>query len=457
MRSAFRPLRVRVALFATLAVTAALVAAAAGLVLAVESTLLGRLRDAAVERVDEVADDIAAGADPAAASDAFPDVLVQVLDENGDVIDTVPEAAPFRVELDLELNESVSKPFLALDPPLDGRSAGDGTVVRQLSAEELILAQRTVESPEGTRTVVAISPLSGVSRSIDSVVTALWTGIPFLIAVVGFVCWHITGRTLRPVDAMTRRAEEISHSTLDERLPTPGTRDEIDRLAVTLNSMLARLEEAARRQREFVSDASHELRSPIAATRAQLEVALAHPETAAWDRVAADVLEETFRLERLVDDLLALARAEEMALRREEVDLRELLDEQLRRARDGRVTVEGTAPVLHGDRDQLERALANLLDNARRHARNRVVVTLGVREETIVVSVEDDGPGVPDAERELVFERFRRLEDGRERDAGGVGIGLALVSRAASNHGGSARCLGSALGGAKFEIALPAS
>lgn len=456
MRRRLRSLRVRVALSATLAVTAALVAAALGLVLTVERTLLGRLRAQAIERMDAVADAIAVGRSPQVETDEPPDVLVQVLDENGDVVEVVPEAAPFSFSIvDGNATDTAPPPVAPL-PGLD-LAPVEGTIVRQLDAEELILAQRSVESPDGDRTIVAISPFSGVSRSVDTVVTTLWIGTPVLIAVVAFVSWHFAGRTLGPVDAMTRRAEEISHSTLGGRLPRPGTHDEVDRLALTLNSMLERLDGAARRQREFVSDASHELRSPIAAIRAQLEVALAHPDAASWEEAAEGALAETARLERLVGDLLALARAEERVLGREPVDVVSMVEELIERAGDARVTLEARAARVDGDRDLLDRALANLLDNARRHARDRVHVSVTPEPSTVVVTVDDDGPGIPEHERVRVFERFRRLEEGRRRDRGGVGIGLSVVARVAESHDGSVRCLASRLGGARFELRLPRS
>lgn len=455
MLKRLRSLRFRITLFATLAVTAALVAAGVGLVLTVERTLLGRLRSAAIDRVEAVADAVAAGRDPDVDTGEPPETLVQVLDEDGVVVDTVPRDAFIRFGGTFE--RPVTDPLASRQQAtIIQRAPAEGaTVIRQLDAEELILAQKTVDSPDGTRTVVAVSPFSGVARSIDSVVTALWVGTPFLIAFVAWVSWNLTGRTLKPVDQIRRRADEISHSTLGERLPSPGTDDEIDRLAVTLNSMLARLEDSARRQREFVSDASHELRSPIAAIRAQLEVALAHPEQGSWAKVAGDSLAETDRLERLVGDLLALARAEELSPRVERVDVSDVVQEQIERNRDPRVRVETRPGIVEGDRDQLDRAVANLLDNARRHARERIDVTIAEDTGAVLLSVEDDGAGIPQGSRERVFERFTRLEDGRTRNDGGVGIGLALVARVADNHRGSVRCVESALGGARIELRLP--
>lgn len=188
---------------------------------------------------------------------------------------------------------------------------GDLVMVREVESGELVIASRTVDSPAGRRTVVAISALAEVTQSVDSVVSALRLGTPLLALLAGVMTWIVVGRSLRPIEAMRSRVEEISHTTLDERLPVPASGDEVERLATTLNAMLDRLEQAARRQREFVSDASHELRSPIAAMRTALEVALTHPDGTDSSQLARRLLEQNFRLEALVEDLLQLARLEE--------------------------------------------------------------------------------------------------------------------------------------------------
>ena len=450
MLEKLRPLRVRVTLFATLAVTAALVAAAVGLVLVVERTLIGRLERAAIDHMNRVADALADGREPPMGRTNPVDVMVQVLDESGEIIQSFHEQSIISAE---------APPQPAFSPPPGGLVTGLPTqgqvVVRQVDTKDLILAQRTVDSPEGRRTVVSISPLSEVSRSIDTVIRILWMGIPLLIAVVALVCWYFTGRTLKPVDAMTRRAADISHSTLSGRLPRPETNDEIDRLAVTLNSMLERLEEASQRQHEFVSDASHELRSPISAIKSQLEVALVHPEASSWRAVATNALAESGRMERLVEDLLTLAQAEETASAREPLDLSELVSSETGRLKDARLVLDLDGVVVLGDERQLRRAVANLVENATRYADDRIEVSLRRRDRHVVLAVDDDGPGVRAGERERIFERFTRLDEGRARNHGGIGIGLALVRRVSANHGGQVVCGESRLGGARFEVRLP--
>lgn len=317
----------------------------------------------------------------------------------------------------------------------------------------------SVWSPAGPLRLLAASPVDDVRRSAETLRSVLWVATPLLLALIAAVAWFITGRALSPVLAMTRQVGRITTATLHERLPEPGTRDEIAALAQTLNGMLARLGEAVKRQREFVSDASHELRSPIASLRAQLEVALAHPQRADWPTVAESALAEGLRLEALVADLLLLARLDEgAALPQGEVDLDDAVRAEVRRPR--RLAVDASrvgAGRVRGDAGHLTRVARNLLDNAARHARGRVEVSLVGEGSQVVLAVDDDGPGVPEAERERVFERFTRLEEARSRDAGGVGLGLALVRRIVERHGGTARVVESPLGGARAEVRLPAA
>jgi signal transduction histidine kinase len=242
-------------------------------------------------------------------------------------------------------------------------------------------------------------------------------------------------------------------------VPESGSGDEIDQLAVTMNRMLDRLERATDRQRQFVSDASHELRSPLASIRTQLEVAMAHPDRADWRAVAAGVLDEGTRMEALVADLLALARADEgaIAAREDRVDLGEIARSEAA-DRPGPVTFEvrvvSTATV-RGDAGALRRVVRNLLDNAGRHAATRVRVSVARSAEGTMLAVDDDGAGIRPEDRERVFERFTRLEEARTRDAGGTGLGLAVVREVVRAHRGTVRVADGELGGARFEVRLP--
>jgi signal transduction histidine kinase len=241
---------------------------------------------------------------------------------------------------------------------------------------------------------------------------------------------------------------------MHRRVPEPPTDDEIGRLARTMNAMLGRLQGAALRQRQFVSDASHELRSPVAAIRTDVEVALREGPAADWPAVGRAVLAEEDRLERLLSDLLVLAAGEEGGpVGAAPVDLAALATAEAARAR--RVPVEVAAPATAaraaGSPDALRRALSHLVDNAARHARSRVVVTVAPGR----LVVDDDGPGIADDDRERVFERFTRLDDARARDQGGAGLGLAVVRSIAARHGGTARVDASPLGGARLVVELP--
>jgi signal transduction histidine kinase len=234
-----------------------------------------------------------------------------------------------------------------------------------------------------------------------------------------------------------------------------------------MNRMLDRLMRAQASQRRFISDASHELRSPVASIRQHAEVALAHPERSGGTppALAETALAEALRLQRLVDDLLLLARADEHALRLQPhpVDLDDLVLEEakrLRTATDLAVDTTGVSACrVHADEQAVRRVLRNLGDNAARHARKRVAFTLASagQDGRAVLSVQDDGPGVPAADRERVFERFVRLDDARARDWGGSGLGLAIVAELVGAHGGAVRVTDGALGGARFDVTLPAA
>jgi signal transduction histidine kinase len=244
-------------------------------------------------------------------------------------------------------------------------------------------------------------------------------------------------------------------------VPDPPADDEIGRLARTMNRMLGRLEQAQARQRRLVADASHELRSPVATIRQHAEVALAHPGRTGSAELAATVLAEDLRLQRLTEDLLLLTRADERSLapRRRPVDLDDLVLEEARRLRDAtglRVdTTAVSAGRVAGDAAGLRRVLRNLGDNASRHARERLALSVADRDATVVLAVDDDGPGIPDADRERVFERFVRLDGARARDDGGSGLGLAIVAELAAAHGGTVAVAASPLGGARVEVWLP--
>jgi signal transduction histidine kinase len=291
---------------------------------------------------------------------------------------------------------------------------------------------RVVAVPAGPetdpQTVLVARSMSDALRGIGLLRTVLFVVLPLLLLALGAVAWRAIGATLRPVEGLRRTAEDITGTGRTARLPVPPGEDEIHRLAVTLNGMLDRLDAGRARQREFVGDAAHELRSPLANMTTQLEVAQRLGDRADWPAVAEDLLTDTRRMSRLVDDLLLLARADESAPRQPvEVDVTALLTD-LAGAYPSVQFETPDGPVWTvGEVDSLRRVVANLLDNAVRHARSRVIASASKQGPWVVVTVVDDGPGIPAAERDRVFERFTRLDDGRGRHDGGAGLGLAIV------------------------------
>jgi signal transduction histidine kinase len=320
-------------------------------------------------------------------------------------------------------------------------------------------AQREV----GNITLVAQQSTEEVNRTVDSVTDVLLIAVPVMIILVALAAWYFTGRALKPVEAIRLQAESITGTTMDRRVPEPDTDDEVGRLARTMNAMLARLETSAQKQRQFVSDASHELRSPLASIRTNLEVALHNPDRADWPGVAQRALAEDVRMEDTVSELLDLARLDEAEgpaplETLPEVDLDELvLDDTVQQRRVPVDTGRVSAGRVHGRRDQLQRVVRNLLDNAARHATSVVAVELRSTDDTVELTVDDDGPGIPPEDRDLVFERFTRLDDGRARDAGGLGLGLSMVKAITEHHGGTVVIDDAPLGGARLRVRLPAA
>ncbi|MPZ26017.1 MAG: HAMP domain-containing protein [Micromonosporaceae bacterium] len=316
----------------------------------------------------------------------------------------------------------------------------------------------------GPPTVLVAKPMTDLQHSVQVARNILVVAFPLLIGVLAVVTWRLVGATLRPVESLRAGAAEITAapSGRPARLPVPASHDEIQRLAVTLNDMLERLETARARQRAFVADAAHELRSPLANLRTELEVAQRLGDRTDWPEVARDLLADTQRLGRLIDDLLLLARADAPHPRVgavEPVELGGLLRAVAEQYSGAAVPVSVAADQpawVEGEPDGLRRVVANLVDNAVRHARTGVVLAVRPDRTELLVTVTDDGPGIPAADRERVFERFTRLDDARARDAGGAGLGLAIARDLVRRHGGSVR-LADAGPGVRAEVRLPST
>ena len=327
------------------------------------------------------------------------------------------------------------------------------TAVEDIDGGSYVVTGRSTESAEETLTTVGV---------------LLVIAVPVLVGVVALTAWVGVGRALSPVERMRRQVDGVTAATLAGRIDEPDTGDEIARLARTLNDMLDRLDTAQEQQRRFVSDASHELKSPLAAIRQYAEVARDHPDRISGRELSEAVIEEGERLDRLVQGMLVLAQVDEGVLRVDavDVDLDDLLFEEARRVREtGAVVVDisGVSAVrVHGDLGLLRQLVRNLVDNAVRHARHRVTVTLHAAAEasggpgtSAELRVGDDGDGIPPRERSRVFERFVRLDAARARDTGGSGLGLSIVQGIAEAHGGTVRVDESASGGASLVVTLP--
>jgi signal transduction histidine kinase len=452
---ATRSVRVRITAVATIVVAATLAGGGWLLVRTVESSLNDDVAERGRARIRGVAQQLSEGVPPDDVRAGIGPVSVQVFDEEGNPIGPQGPGLAGALPVTSLLNDAGgavgaggARVEVAAGPPEQLDDAG--TVALDVRYE-------TVSGPTGTFTVIAASPLEEVQRSITALKGALLFAYPGLILLVGAVAWLLVGRALRPVEAIRREVESVTATTIHRRVPVPGGGDEVDRLAHTMNAMLDRLEDAAQAQRRFVSDASHELRSPIAAIRTLVEVAREHPEAADWDAVSAAVLGEEARLEGLVSDLLTLARDDEPEPRPTTVvDVASVVRAEAARPR--RVPVEVDTEVtaeVAGDRRTLTSAVAHLLDNAARHARAQVRCFVAEEDGVVVVRVDDDGDGVPLADRERVFDRFTRLDEGRARDLGGAGLGLAVVRATAHRHAGTVVVLDAPLGGARLELALP--
>ncbi|MFF2195473.1 ATP-binding protein [Streptomyces sp. NPDC058157] len=345
---------------------------------------------------------------------------------------------------------------------------GPGTVfhtwrIRPLGGEHRQrVVQVTTQTPDGLVSVYVGTSLRDVDAADDTTTAALVVGGPLLLALVALVTWRVTGRALRPVEAIRAEVAEISDRDLHRRVPVPPTGDEVARLARTMNTTLDRLESSGIRQRQFIADASHELRSPLTVLRTQLEVALAVRDPELWPELISGALEDTDRLERLCSDLLLLARidaAQPAASVR--LDLGALVRDAVDARLGDRVPVRVRAAegvVVEGSELWLTRVVTNLLDNAQRFAAGRVELVLrtsGPPEvRTALLEVRDDGPGIPSADRERVFERFTRLDDARSRDHGGAGLGLAIARDLAAHHGGTLTAEPSTAG-ARLVLRLP--
>ncbi len=464
-RAWFGTLRVRVTAAAVLLLTAALLVSAIALAGFLRRTLSTNVERHLENQVDAVVKLAQAGElAPLLAPTGRESGQIQVIGADGTVLAKSPGVAT-TARLDV-----IPRPARGV------RTAAtvDGQRVDGDRGEHYRVVARAAETPSGPVVVYGASTLRGSDRAVRALRVASAIGIPALVLLAGLFAWRAVRRALAPVDVMTAEVSEIEAHALDRRLAAPAGDDEIARLARTLNHMLDRLDAAARLQRRFAADASHELRSPLAAARAQLEVGLAYPDRTDWTGTATNVLDELARLERLAGELLELARLDSAtggaALgcptgpagavpRRESVDLEELVAREAAspewRNLPLLAPVALQGPILvSADPDLIVRVLRNLLANAGRHARSSITLETGVTDGVAWVRVANDGPPVPTEHRETIFAPFARIDGARTARSGGAGLGLAIARRIARDHSGDL-ILEPDPGGASFLFTIP--
>ncbi len=349
----------------------------------------------------------------------------------------------------------------------------DGEDATAVTVDDEVWLSATEDTDAGTLTVAR--SMEHVDDTVSATTVLLVVAVPLMVVLVGLVVWVVTGRALRPVERLRRQVDRIEASDLSRRVDAGD--DELGALAATMNRMLSRLEQSQAVQRRFVSDASHELRSPLATMRQYAELAVAHPETVPTGELGEVVIAEGERMQDLVEGLLLLARLDEgQRPPTAPVDLDDLVlrkADRLRRTggRPGErstaveVDTSGVGPGrVEGNDRLLARVVRNLVDNASRHAEGRITLRVHsestVRGERVLFTVADDGAGVPSEDRERIFDRFTRLDEGRARDVGGSGLGLAIVCDVVEAHGGTVSVTaGDGRGegpGAAFTVDLPA-
>ncbi len=445
-------MRGRVTALATVAVAVVLVTTGVALVAQQRSVLIEQLDEAIAADADRLVDEL--GTSPTAADLVIAgddDAVAQLMTPSGDVV--------------------ASSPNLAVTSPLGEIPDGVGDVFATSSSigtddVKYRVLSRLVPAADGRTFVIHIaSPRDDIDETVGALVVSLSATVPIVTGVLAMLIWVLVGRTLRPVERIRAEVAEIGRSGPDRRVPRPPGRDEIARLATTMNEMLDRLEVSMRQQQRFVADASHELRTPLTRIRSELEVELSHPAI----HVDADgsdpatlrsMLEEVEALQRLIDDLLVLARGDESddIDARRPVDLDDVLLDEVRSLRRTGVAIDVShvsgAQVV-GNRDQLRRIVRNVLDNAVRHASASVTVSLSERRDTITLAVADDGPGIPADRQHVIFERFGRVDESRSLSLGGTGLGLAIARDLVERHAGTIAVDAEYTLGARFVVTLP--
>jgi signal transduction histidine kinase len=378
----------------------------------------------------------------------FAGQYVQIIDASGQVA----AASDPKVE---------QEPLTGLRPPPGQTQAQDVSSLPNIgNNDDFHVVAAGVQVGSAAYTVVVASSVQVQSDTVATVAWFLLAATPLLLAIVAVSVWLLVGRSLKQVERIRGQVARINADHLDGRVDVPRTNDELEALALTMNTMLERLQASHSEQRRFVSDASHELRSPLATLSAGVEIAAADPSGAMWTQMKDVLAGETDRMRYLVEDLLTLAKANDGGLVVEdaEVDLDDVVDQEIRRLRSGsrqQVSADLTPVRIRGDARRIGQVLRNVLDNAERHALSRIRVVLRATDAGAVITVDNDGDPVPEADRARIFERFVRLDESRSREGGGSGLGLAIAAGIMSAHHGTIRATEGPAGECRFEITFP--
>ena len=440
-----RSIQVRITVIATVAAVVLLTVAGVAMTELFEARLVDQVDDELVADADVVQRALDRGTTNALRrSGALADVLVQVVNRNGEVIGGSAVATELPV---------------VVGPELLGITVGRR--ITTVDMDDVGAVRVLVERLDDRSSVLVIArPIGQAQDAVTSFQRAAVLAVPVMAAVLAALVWFVVGRALRPVEQARRAVGAISETDLSARVPVPDSGDEIAQLVTTMNDMLDRVEGAVVRERRLVADASHELRSPLAGARVLLETELDDPDAVASSR--AETLATLARLEGVVEQMLQLARSDGAPADRSRnalVDLDELMLAQAARLRRTTTLDIDTSSVsggqVRGRANDLGRIIENLTANAVRHATSAIRLALDEYDDVVRLAVDDDGPGVPEAEREHIFGRFTRLDDARNRDDGGAGLGLSIVASIVAAHDGTVRVEESASGGARFVVELP--
>jgi signal transduction histidine kinase len=438
-------------LIAVAAVFLALLGGGALLVLALQSALTATATDAAAGRAGEIVilatDSGLAEADSAVTGDSRPTQLLQILAPDGQVL------AASRPRLE-------DRPLARVSPAAGSTVTVHSEIHDVGSTDDFVVVAQGFSVDAQTYVVQVAAPLGVEAETVRTVALFLLGATPVLLVVVAVATWVLVGRALGPVETIQEQVSRIDGHRLADRVAVPASNDEIAALASTMNVMLDRLEASDRAQRSFVSDASHELRSPLSAVITAAEVSAADPSGALWEQRLETVLVESNRMRFLVDNLMTLAKADshDLDLRAEDVDLDDLVETEAGqlRSRSAHRIASGVSPVrVTGDPRRLAQVVRNLLENADRHARTTIEVSLSAGPGAAVLWVDNDGEVIEESMRQRVFERFVRLDDSRSRDHGGSGLGLAISAEIVHAHGGTISAAESPSGWCRFEVVLP--